>query len=194
MNKSTLVLITLAALVLGWLVGTNLADSESPVDVPAGTDAVGVSVDRGGMPLFRYFTPDTVTIQRDVFGRAEPSTLGENFITEDRTYQTETLSITLETDAEAEYKALMREGEALVYSWTTDGGEVYFDFHAHNEAYGDEFFTRYVEDEGSSNAGVIVAPYTGQHGWYWLNLENEPLTITLKVAGFYDRIVEIDLD
>jgi hypothetical protein len=31
-----------------------------------------------------------------------------------------------------------------------------------------------------------VAPVEGIHGWFWLNLTGEPLTVTLKISGFYD--------
>jgi hypothetical protein len=38
-----------------------------------------------------------------------------------------------------------------------------------------------------------MAAYTGQHGWFWLNIADGPTTVTLDVNGFYDEIVEIDL-
>jgi len=38
-----------------------------------------------------------------------------------------------------------------------------------------------------------MAAYTGQHGWFWLNIADGPTTVTLEVSGFYDEIVEIDL-
>ena len=31
----------------------------------------------------------------------------------------------------------------------------------------------------------------GNHGWYWLNIEEEPITITLEVHGYYERIDEL---
>ena len=40
-------------------------------------------------------------------------------------------------------------------------------------------------------AGLIpVAPFAGEHGWYWLNIHDGPVTITLTVTGFYDDIVD----
>ena len=92
-----------------------------------------------------------------------------------------------------EYKAVMQQGDSIAFRWSTDGGEMYYDFHAHDEAFGPEFFTRYDEGEGTERSGTIVAAYDGQHGWFWLNLEAEPTTITLEVSGFYDEVVEIDL-
>ena len=49
------------------------------------------------------------------------------------------------------------------------------------------------EGEGVASAGSIVAAYPGQHGWYWLNLEADPITITLEVAGDYNDVVEINM-
>ena len=99
----------------------------------------------------------------------------------------------LELDGVIEYKAVMQQGDVINFSWETDGGEVYYDFHAHDEAFGEEFFSRYEEGEGTSQSGSVMAAYDGQHGWFWLNLEGEPTTITLDVSGFFDEVVEIDL-
>ncbi len=87
----------------------------------------------------------------------------------------------------------MQQGDSIVFHWSTDGGQAYYDFHAHDEAFGPEFYTRYNQGEGSEDSGSIVAAYAGQHGWYWLNLETEAITITLEVAGFYDELIEIGL-
>ena len=32
----------------------------------------------------------------------------------------------------------------------------------------------------------MTAPFTGIHGWYWLNTTDQDATITLKSAGFYN--------
>ena len=213
MSKATIFLITLAALGLGTLIGTSLVDNETPVapvPAPQTKDETSVAsapapqakeetpaiatVSRGGAPLFRYFGPDEVSVQENEFGETLPSALGENYIAGKGEYRSETVTIRLEALGKTEYKALMQQGGSIVYSWITDKGEVYYDFHAHDESFGDGFFTRYAEGEGVADSGMIAAPYKGQHGWFWLNLEDRPLTITLKVAGFYDEIIEIDLE
>lgn len=201
MGKSTIVLVTLAALGLGALIGSSLVDEAEPESVaaeaaPTGaapTGAAPTSVDSGGAPAFRYLSPDSVSVEHDEYGQAQPVANGENFIARDRGLKTEVLEIALDLDATVEYKALMQQGDSLSFRWSTDG-EAYYDFHAHDEAFGDEFFTRYAEGEGSSSAGSIVAAYDGQHGWFWLNISDAPITITLEVMGFYDEIIEIDLE
>lgn len=197
MGKSTIVLVTIAALGLGTLIGTSLVDKADPESVaaeaaPTGSASTAVA-STGGAPVFRYLSPDSVSIEHDEYGQVQPAAGGENFIARDRGLKTETLEIALDLDATVEYKALMQQGDSISFRWSTDG-EAYYDFHAHDEAFGEEFFTRYAEGEGSSSAGSIVAAYDGQHGWFWLNISDEPITITLEVMGFYDEIIEIDLE
>jgi len=192
MGKSTLVLIALAALGLGALIGVSLVDDQVVTEEPAAANDVVVA-STGGAPVFRYLAPEGVTVEHDEFGQAVPLASGENFIAREGAFKSETLTITLDTDGTIEYKAVMKQGDSIAFRWSTDGGEAYYDFHAHDEAFGPEFFTRYDEGEGTERSGTIVAAYDGQHGWFWLNLEVDPITITLEVAGFYDEVVEIDL-
>jgi hypothetical protein len=204
MSKATILLITLAALGLGSLIGVSLVEKEVSPPTQAVPEAdpqtqtidetpLATEVSRGGAPLFRYFGPEDVSVNRDPFGDALPSALGENYIMGKGEYKSETVAIDLAAEGQTEYKALMQQGGTLVYSWSSDGEEVYYDFHAHDKAFGDDFFTRYAEGEAVSDSGMITAAYNGLHGWYWLNLQAKPLTITLKVTGFYDKIIKIDL-
>lgn len=197
MGKSTIVLVTLAALGLGALIGTSLVDEADPETVATDAAVVGGAVASGiasgGAPTFRFLSPDAVTLEKDEYGQVVAAAVGENYIARERGLKTEVLEIALDLDATVEYKALMQQGDSISFRWSTDG-EAYYDFHAHDEAFGDEFFTRYAEGEGSSSAGTIVAAYDGQHGWFWLNISDAPITITLEVMGFYDEIVEIELE
>ena len=40
---------------------------------------------------------------------------------------------------------------------------------------------------------VTNAPFTGEHGWYWLNYNDFPVTITLTVTGYFDDVVDYGL-
>jgi hypothetical protein len=33
-----------------------------------------------------------------------------------------------------------------------------------------------------------VAPFTGEHGWYWLNVSEGPITIKLTVTGYFTQL------
>jgi hypothetical protein len=111
---------------------------------------------------------------------------------EDRPIQSRTLELTLEPGQETEIKTVLRASKVIEYTWKTDGGLVYCDLHGHDPAAGQDFFVRYREDqEGATEAtGSLVAPFDGEHGWYWLNISEVPVTITLTVTGFFDDVVD----
>jgi hypothetical protein len=101
-------------------------------------------------------------------------------------YKTDTIVIPLKGDAEVEYKIKMKAGQALVYSWQSDNGNVYYDFHGEppDNPKGSQTYKK--DEELRSANGAFVAPFDGIHGWYWLNLTDKPIKITLKISGFYE--------
>ena len=110
---------------------------------------------------------------------------------EPQAFATRTLEISLAPDQETEMKAALTSGKMILYTWHTDRGAVYTDFHGHDPAAGDEYWVRYKEqDEGTGNNGSLVAPFTGEHGWYWLNYNDFPVVITLTIAGYFDDIID----
>lgn len=192
MGKSTLVLIALAALGLGTLIGVSLIEEPAAVEEQAPEVEVAAA-STGGAPVFRFLAPGDASTAEDEFGQPLPAAVGENFVGREVAPKSETVTFTIGLDESVEYKALMQQGDTIAFRWSTDGGEVYYDFHAHDDAFGPEFFTRYDEGEGTSRSGSIMAAYTGQHGWFWLNIADGPTTVTLEVSGFFSEIVEIDL-
>ena len=192
MNKSTVLLLTFAALGLGTLIGVSFVD-ESSEESPAVAELDGASSEStGGAPRFRYIAPGDLEVVLDEVGRAKPSVTGENFVEQDEAWKSTTVRIELPVDGAVEYKAIVDQGDSIVFNWVTNRGRVYSDFHGHDEAFGEDFFVRYKESEGRDQSGMIVAAFSGEHGWYWLNLEDHPITITLKVAGFFKEIIRIE--
>lgn len=187
MTKSTIIFLLVAALVLGALIGTSVATA------PAAPDTSAARVHSGKAVVFRFFEPGELEVAEDEFGRIVPSSVGENFVREDGGWTSEALEIEIPPFGAVEYKAILDQGNAIVFGWETDAGQVYFDFHAHDAAFGEGFFTRYEEGEAVRQSGSIVAPYGGEHGWYWQSLEDEPIIVKLKVAGFYQEIVRLDV-
>ncbi|MGD2167720.1 MAG: hypothetical protein PVF63_06395 [Gammaproteobacteria bacterium] len=104
----------------------------------------------------------------------------------------DTLELTIDAESETEVKTVLGQSQVIVYTWATDQGKIYADFHGHDPALGNEFWVRYREDqEGSSgHSGSLVAPFSGEHGWYWLNYNEFPVTVTLTVTGFHDDIID----
>jgi hypothetical protein len=101
-------------------------------------------------------------------------------------YKTDTIQIPIRPDGELEYKFKMKAGEAFVYSWQSDSGNVYYDFHGEppDNPKGSQTYKK--DEEVKSANGAFIAPFDGIHGWYWLNLEGHPIKITLKISGFYE--------
>ncbi len=104
--------------------------------------------------------------------------------------KTETLKINLGVDEKTEIKAQLPKGKMILYSWSVEGGNVYVDFHGHDPSLGDRFWVRYEEADGiNARSGSLVAPFKGEHGWYWLNVSEKPITITLTVSGYQDKLI-----
>lgn len=106
--------------------------------------------------------------------------------------QTRTMAVELEPGAETEVKTVLRENQMIAYSWSVDDGVVYSDFHGHTPEFGEDFWVRYQEDQRGSGSGhgSLVAPFSGEHGWYWVNLEDHPVTVTLTVTGYFDDMID----
>ena len=103
-------------------------------------------------------------------------------------YNSDEMSLVLQPGEGAEIKALMRSGESFVFGWTTDGGPVNFDMHDERPNAGDEF-SSYWKDRGkSSGHGSFTAPFDGSHGWYWRNRSEGPVTVTVKLTGFFEKL------
>jgi hypothetical protein len=98
---------------------------------------------------------------------------------------------------ELEYKAVLEKGEPMVYSWTTQGGPLYVEFHG-DPTVGEwpkDFYQSYEIQESSEGMhGSFIAPFTGNHGWYWKNNSDHPIVIVLDAAGYYSKLVRIEMN
>jgi hypothetical protein len=106
--------------------------------------------------------------------------------------QTRTMTVELAEGGETEVKTVLRENQVITYSWSVDDGIVYSDFHGHTPELGEDFWVRYQEDQRGSSGehGSLMAPFSGEHGWYWVNLEDHPVTVTLTVNGYFDDMID----
>jgi hypothetical protein len=104
--------------------------------------------------------------------------------------KSETVTVELGFDQKTEIKTKLAKGKMVLYSWEVEGGKVYVDFHGHDPALGEKFWVRYSEEDGIDRAsGSLVAPFDGEHGWFWLNVAEGPVKIHLTVTGYYDSLV-----
>jgi len=132
LNKSTLAFIAIAAGLIGMLLGYSVTDKSaaSPAATPTQSASTVSTASTGaaGALAYRYIADSEFTsIKRDEFGRAAPYNIGENIQTSDKAFKELTMEIELPLDATVEYKLLMDQGDAAVYEWSVDDGEVYTD-------------------------------------------------------------------
>ncbi len=104
------------------------------------------------------------------------------------------MKVTLGYDQKTEIKAQLGKAKVIVYNWSVEGGKVYVDFHGHDPTKGDSYWVRYKEGDGvTGDSGSLVAPFAGEHGWFWLNVSDTPVTITLTVTGYQDKLINYGL-
>jgi len=97
-------------------------------------------------------------------------------------------------DGGLEYMIRMKAGATMVYSWEVlsigDPQSFYTEFHGHTDAApgqaGDLMF--YQKAAGAKASGSLIGPWQGIHGWYWQNKSEAPVTVRLRLAGFYELI------
>lgn len=198
--KSTLLAVIAAAIVTVLFVlpaeygvdPTGIGARLGLVDIAATAEIADVGDTTGGNVTIQGTWPGIP----DEFDFYEPDVIGDPFSRIQATrFRSDTLTIELDVGEQTEYKAIMKQGDALVYHWNLEDGIVYTDFHADPGAnaagYPDRYYVRYAESETGEQSGSLVAPFDGNHGWYWLNIEDNPVTITLEVHGYYERIDEL---
>jgi hypothetical protein len=81
-----------------------------------------------------------------------------------------------------EVKLVMQEGQTARFEWTANGSVVNYD--THGDGSGQKI--SYEQGRGvPDQAGELTAAFTGNHGWFWRNRTDAPVTVTLRTAGDY---------
>lgn len=84
-----------------------------------------------------------------------------------------------------EFKLTMQEGSIARFSWVSEGGPVNFDTHGdgggHSISY--EKGRGVPEDEGE-----LEAAFTGNHGWFFRNRNDNDITLLLRTGGDYGEL------
>jgi hypothetical protein len=99
------------------------------------------------------------------------------------------ITFTLEPGQGIEIKLVMEEGAVSPFEWAVEGGEVNFDLH------GDGSGNEISYEKGravAEAAGELTAAFTGNHGWFWRNRGDAPVSVTLRVMGAYSEIKRFD--
>ncbi len=174
-----------ATLLAASLAGVLLVAVILPAEYGFDPTGVGRAVGLYRAPAAAAGAPPASAASGDGAGAA-PST--GSLFTSATPYRSDELSLTLAPGEGAEIKAQMAAGQRLVYSWTAVGGGVDVDMHgeALDPTGGDRSYqTGEFETAGH---GAFEAPMAGNHGWFWQNLNDAPVTITVKTSGFYAKL------
>ena len=92
------------------------------------------------------------------------------------------VSYTLAPGEGIEVKLVMEEGQTARFEWTANGGVVNYD--THGDGSGQK--VSYEQGRGvPEQAGELTAAFTGNHGWFWRNRTDAPVTVTLRTGGAY---------
>lgn len=89
-----------------------------------------------------------------------------------------------------EIKLVMAAGDVATFEWVSEGGGVNYSQH------GDDGGANEVRFEDGRAApgqeGTMTAPFAGNHGWFWRNRGDAPITVTLRVGGAYAQMIEVE--
>lgn len=176
-SRRRLLLSTVAAvLVAGAIVVTIVMPAEYGVDPTGAGKVLGLTA------MAEAKTPASPTRDESVMHEHK------------RKFYAGRVEIAVKPNEGLEYKATLASGEPLLYSWSVQGGPVYFEFHGEptEGEWPEGFFQSYqIKEASTAEHGSFVAPFTGQHGWYWRNLTDVPVTITLEASGYYSKLERI---
>lgn len=125
------------------------------------------------------------------FGEPVPLPNPAVFQKQDGVPKDEDVTLTLQPGEQTEIKALLKTAQVVTFAWQAEGGLVYVDFHGHEPGEGNDFWVRYEEQQsGTQGRGSLVAPFDGEHGWFWLNISEQPVTVKLNVNGYYEKLID----
>lgn len=96
------------------------------------------------------------------------------------------VSYTLAPGQGVEVKLVMAEGAVAEFEWTANGAVLNHDTH------GDGGGQNVMYERGRSvpeQRGQLTAAFTGNHGWFWRNRTDQPVTFDLRTRGEYSRMV-----
>lgn len=97
--------------------------------------------------------------------------------------------LTLRPNEGREIKLTMEEGDRATYRWSVDVGAVNFNTHGEPPNPPRGFYHGYGKGAAArSDDGVLVAAFDGMHGWFWRNVSDADLTVTLETAGDYSEV------
>lgn len=106
-------------------------------------------------------------------------------VVQEKALRTDNVEIIIPAGKGLEYKLYMDKHAHVEYEWTTDGTELYFDFHGEPEGDTTGYFESFAITTSNNMKGSLTTPFKGVHGWYWKNKTDKPVIVSLTMKGFY---------
>lgn len=98
------------------------------------------------------------------------------------------IMLSLKPGQGAEVKLAMEKGNVAQFEWTSKGGPVNFDTHGD----GNGKSISYEKGRGVSNdEGNLVADFTGNHGWFFRNRNDNVVMVILRTNGDYAEMKRV---
>ena len=139
-----------------------------------GLDPLGTGRALGLLNLFNAAPPPIVAAE------------GGPVVAQAASYRTDSRTITVPSLGSVEFKYQLARGAAMVYSWRATA-PVDFDFHTEPAGQPPSASETFERGEAAEKQGSYTAPYDGIHGWYWENVYDADVVVTLEAAGFFSE-------
>jgi len=101
-------------------------------------------------------------------------------------YRYDSRELTVPSLGSIEFKYQLAKGAPVIYSWRATA-PIDFDFHTEPAGRPSSASETFERGEAMEKRGFYTAPYDGIHGWYWENLTDADVTITLEATGFFSE-------
>lgn len=130
----------------------------------------------------------TVPLQESVYFHGESL---DSLDIEEATDLNHGATIELAAGDSLEYMLGMSRADSIEFAWRAEGVEqdsnLLVEFHGHTivdeNNSGEVMF--FDQRRGSESAGVLTAPFTGEHGWYISNEGETPISVSLNIRGVF---------
>ncbi|WP_117234845.1 transmembrane anchor protein [Vibrio maerlii] len=123
-------------------------------------------------------TPVVESLSKAVTAEAEVSNSSEP-VWKDR------MLLSLKPGQGAEVKLAMKKGQVAEFEWVSKGGPVNYD--THGDGNGNSI--SYEKGRGVPNGeGELVAAFTGNHGWFFRNRNDQQVMVIIKAKGEYSKM------
>lgn len=87
-----------------------------------------------------------------------------------------------------EFKLTMEEGAVARFAWVSEGGPINYDTHGN----GSGRSISYEKGRGvPEDEGKLEAAFTGDHGWFFRNRNDNDITLVLRTGGNYGQLKKV---